>query len=230
MGARMLEDIIQRDYGVKISHNKIHRYMRRDGMASGNRKKQQKRRWVRWERQHSMSLWHTDYKWLSSLEKWIIAYQDDASRHVMGHALVDAETAGNAVQLLDDCIQQWGTPREVLTDQGTQFCAAGGEKKQKGLSRFERHCRELDIRHIVGRVSHPQTNGKIERLYRTLEEKLPLFKYDMGQTVHWYNHVKPHMSLIFHGHYDTPHKAFYRKLPPERIMQYANEWLWNGIA
>ncbi len=82
----------------------------------------------------------------------------------------------------------------------------------------------------MGRVSHPQTNGKIERLYRTLEEKLPLFKYDMGQTVHWYNHVKPHMSLIFHGHYDTPHKAFYRKLPPERIMQYANEWLWNGIA
>ena len=34
--------------------------------------------------------------------------------------------------------------------------------KEKGLTVFEEHLNELGIKHIVGRVNHPQTNGKTE--------------------------------------------------------------------
>lgn len=225
--AEYLEDIIQKENGVKISHNKIHEHLRRLDMASENKKKQQKQKWVRWERNHSMSLWHTDYKWFADLEKWMIAYEDDASRMIMSYNLVDEETTENAIKTLDEAIKQWGKPREILTDQGTQFYASGSDKKEKGISEFEEYLARQDIHHIVGRVSHPQTNGKIERLYRTLEEKLHLFDYDIDEVVEWYNKLKPHGSLIFRGHYDTPESAFQRKLTPKRIFQYAENWFWK---
>jgi len=58
--AEYLEDIIQKEYGMEISHNKIQNYIRRLDMASETKKKQEKRKWVRWERNHSMSLWHLE--------------------------------------------------------------------------------------------------------------------------------------------------------------------------
>ena len=124
--AEYLEDIIQKENGMKISHNKIHNYLRRLDMASENKKKQEKRKWVRWERDHSMSLWHTDYKWFADLNKWMIAYEDDASRMMMSYNMVDEETTENAIKTLDEGIKQWGKPREILTDQGTQFYASTG--------------------------------------------------------------------------------------------------------
>ena len=227
VGANLLEDILQEEYGLKISHYKIHKYLKRIEMASENKKKQQRRKWVRWERDHSMSLWHTDYKWFADLDKWMIAYEDDASRMIMSYNLVDKETTENAIKTLDKAIGQWGKPREILTDQGTQFYASGGDKKEKGLSEFEEYLACQDIRQIVGRVSHPQTTGKIERLYRTLEEKLHLFDYDMDEAVKWYNEIKPHMSLRYREHYRTPRNTFFRKLPPEKLLQYSNEWFWK---
>ncbi len=77
-------------------------------------------------------------------------------------------------------------------------------------------------------MNHPQTNGKIERFYGTGEQKLPLFDYDVDVFVEWYNRVKPHMSLSLTGRrYDTPHEAFWCKLPEEWILQYTNPWFWE---
>ncbi|HXG06773.1 MAG TPA: hypothetical protein VNI77_05540 [Nitrososphaera sp.] len=47
-----------------------------------------------------------------------------------------------------------------------------------------------DIRHILARIAHPQTNGKLERVYGEVERKLHLFK-DIHELVHWYNHIRP---------------------------------------
>ena len=61
-----------------------------------------------------------------------------------------------------DCgIEKWGKPREVLTDHGTQFCSDENEEY-----RFREHLHSLGIKHILSRVKHPQTNGKLERLSR----------------------------------------------------------------
>ena len=44
---------------------------------------------------------------------------------------------------------------------------------------------ENGIKHIVGRVNHPQTNGKIERFYGTLEAKTCFESID--EFIEWYN-------------------------------------------
>ncbi len=61
----------------------------------------------------------------------------------------------------------------ILTDRGTQFYACKERKAE--VSKFEKFLAENGIKHIVGRVNHPQTNGKIERFYGTLEAKIGYF-------------------------------------------------------
>ena len=57
MGARRLEKILDQDYGIHITHNKIHRILLKNNMAKDNEKKKKPRKkWIRDERKHSFSL------------------------------------------------------------------------------------------------------------------------------------------------------------------------------
>ncbi|MCC7573918.1 MAG: integrase core domain-containing protein, partial [Candidatus Methanofastidiosum sp.] len=75
---------------------------------------------------------------------------------------------------------------------------------------FQIALRELGIEHILSGVSHPQTNGKIERFFGTLEQKLKYFK-SIEEFMNFYNKKRPHMSLNLDV-LETPEKAFYRRL------------------
>jgi len=65
----------------------------------------------------------------------------------------------------------------------------------------------------MARVKYPQTNGKIERWFRLLEQNLRLFD-SVDEFLIRYNTLKPHMSLNL-DEYETPELAFWRKLPSE---------------
>lgn len=164
-----------------MSHNKIHAVLWEHGLARREPKKSKRRKWVRYERRHSITLWHTDWKYLKQLERLMITYLDDAKTE-------------NAIAVLEEGIKSYGLPDAVLTDRGSQFYAIADEKKVKGDCEFEKYLRVNGIRHIVVRVNHPQTNGKVERFYETVEQKLRLFR-SVDEPIKWYNEIKPHMSL-----------------------------------
>ena len=46
---------------------------------------------------------------------------------LVGYGVYDNATY--AIKLLDDCIEKYGKPREVLTDHGSQFYSNFGDKK-----------------------------------------------------------------------------------------------------
>lgn len=54
------------------------------------------------------------------------------------------------------------------------------EKKSKGVSEFERHLKNLGIRYILARVTHSQTNGKLERGHGEMQCELLLFRDVVG--------------------------------------------------
>ena len=116
--------------------------------------------------------------------------------------------------MLKRAIAKYGCPREILTDRGTQFYASEGERKEKGISQFEAYLAEKGISHILCRVNHPQTNGKLERFYGVYDEKRRQFK-SIEEYVNWQNEVKPHLSLDFEN-LETPIQAFHRKKPLEQ--------------
>jgi putative transposase len=215
VNALTLEHVLKRDHGLTMPHNRIHVVLKETGRALNQPSKQIRRKWVRYEREHSMSLWHTDWKQLDSGEWWI-AYLDDASRLATGYGVFKEATAENTVLVLKQTIAKYGPPREILTDRGSQFYASEGERKEKGISQFEQELADRGIKHILCRVNHPQTNGKLERFYGVYEQKKHQFK-SIDEYVHWHNEIKPHLSLNF----DTPTQVFYRKLPLEKTENIA---------
>lgn len=60
-GARMLEPVIRKQFKFCISHNRIYMYLKAEGLAQEDLKKQKRRTWVRYERKHSMSAGHIDW-------------------------------------------------------------------------------------------------------------------------------------------------------------------------
>ena len=59
--AVVLETILENRHGIKIPHNRIHKILKSHRLASNDTNKQRRRKWVKYERTHSMSLWHTDW-------------------------------------------------------------------------------------------------------------------------------------------------------------------------
>lgn len=91
---------------------------------------------------------------------------------------------------------------EILSDNGPEFGIARSKIKQHHP--FERMLIELGIKHRYTRPYRPQTNGKVERFWRTLQEDLlhdthfdsiNELKEELLQYLYYYNHERPHQAL-----------------------------------
>ena len=208
-----LEAAIERRHGIHIPHNRIWRVLKEGGKVRDSPRKQRRRTWVRYERRFANSLWHSDFHDLGN-GRWLVAYLDDASRCLVGYAIGPRATTEIALRTFEAAAVRFGYPRQLLTDHGSQYTA----NQVGGLSDFDRHLiglrrRGVRIQHILARVKHPQTNGKMERFFGTVETKAGEFP-TFEAFVTWYNERRPHMSLDF-DHAETPLEAFERKLRPK---------------
>jgi hypothetical protein len=66
--------------------------------------------------------------------------------------------------------------------------------------------------------------SRSDDLHRALEVRFVRWGSSLEGAVEWYNGSRPHMSL---GGL-SPLQAFYVRLPPERILGFADSWLWDG--
>ena len=118
VGAVALEKIMDMQ-GVHIPHNRIHRFLKDEGLAKDEPRKQRRRKWVRYERRYSNSLWHAD--WFEKKQDQVILFQDDASRFITGYGVFSNATSKNTIHVLEQAMQIYGIPKQVMTDHGTQF-------------------------------------------------------------------------------------------------------------
>ncbi len=229
-----------RQEGINIPHRTVHSILREDGSADRHPRKSRRRRWVRYERTYSNSMWHTDWKQIRGGMydgRWFLCYEDDASRFVTGYGVFDNATADNALAVLERAIVDHGRPASIMTDHGSQFYANKKETAKRGESDFEKRLVRLGIRQILAGVGHPQTNGKLERLHGEIQRKLHHFegssygtavKADpdchvggpfhtggardpMERFIDWYNNSRAHMSLDWEDQ-ETSAQAFVRKM------------------
>ena len=113
-GAAELEIIIKLTHRIHISHNVIHSILVKNKMAANQKNKGKKKKWIRYERTHSNSLWHTDWKKLSD-GRWLITYMDDASRFIVGYGIFENATTENSIKVLLECMAKYGKPAAILT-------------------------------------------------------------------------------------------------------------------
>ncbi len=123
-------------------------------------------------------MWHVDWHIMKDPRfrgLQLVTYLDDASRCITGAALFENATAENAVMLLRLAIKRFGAPASILSDNGACFVGQNGRKKKKlGTwmpTLFEEELLARDIILINTRPYHPQTNGKLERFHRTIEDE-----------------------------------------------------------
>ena len=96
--------------------------------------------------------------------KYILVVCDYATRYPEAMPLknIDAETVSEAIA---EVFTRFGIPREILTDQGSNFMA----------ELLNEVFRLLDISHIKTSPYHPQTDGLVERFNGTLKTMLRKF-------------------------------------------------------
>lgn len=91
---------------------------------------------------------------------------------------------------------------EALTDNGPEFGPKTSESKESHP--FERLLIEMGVKHRYIRPYRPQTNGKVERFWRTLNEDLiegtyfesiEEFKQNLYEYLLYYNKLRPHQAL-----------------------------------
>ncbi len=204
-GAVNLEKLL-RAKGIKASHNKIHEVLKAHGLAKREPKKSKRRKWIRYERRHSNSLWHTD--WSEINRRKVIVIEDDASRFIVGYGDFSSATEENTRRVFAQAFALHGLPKQVISDHGSTFVNV---HDAKGKHCFSDWLKSLGVKPIYARVKHPQTNGKVERLFQTIKRGWKAFG-SLQEAVKWYNVVRPHMSLeLACGRLRTPAQAFKEK-------------------
>jgi putative transposase len=184
--------------GTVIGQRTVYRIICKWGLNRPLSRPRKRLRYIRWERENPNDLWQTDWKWVPWLGKWLIAYLDDHSRLIAGAGLFDEATAENALGVLKEAVRRYGTPRQILTDNGTQFIPSRGEE-----SSFTKALKEMGIEHITSGIRKPTTLGKIERWFHTYEEELRRYR-GLEDAVRFYNVIRIHQSLG----YKTPIEVY----------------------
>ena len=186
-GPRKIAGCLKRK-GYVIDNNQAYRIIREAGLNRPITSPRKTWGTKRFQREHCNSLWQADFK-LCNDDIWMISYLDDRSRFITGSVKIWSPTGENAMLLLDRAVKRYGVPKQILTDQGTQFKPARGE-----TSAFDLHCAELGIEHITASVRRPTTCGKIEAFHKAYELESHLFK-EHWSFIRYYNYTRPHEGI-----------------------------------
>lgn len=143
---------------------------------------------------------------------YVISLVDSCSRLAWAEVVASKKALPvmfKTLKLINTLNARYGlTFTEILTDNGAEFAA----RKRPLDHPFETMLSELGIVHRYTRPYRPQTNGKVERFWRTLEDDvvegatfddLAHFSKELLEYLIYYNEFRPHQAL----NHTTP-KAF----------------------
>ena len=176
--------------GFDVSERQIQKLYRRHRLKMNKRTRPSQIKFVKYEWPKPNMLWHTDWTKCPFSNKDMIAFIDDHSRFIVHAQHFDHATTENTILAFDSAIKKWGKPEAILTDNGVQFTPARTEQGP-----FSRWCEERGIRHILGRVHHPQTNGKIERWFGTYKQEFKRGQDTLETFVKYYNEERLHQGI-----------------------------------
>lgn len=177
--------------GYNVAERQIQKIYKKHGLKMNKRKRPSQIKFVKYEWPKPNMLWHTDWTVCPFTGFQLIAFIDDHSRYIVHAEYFTNATTENTVLALARAIQQHGKPDAILTDNGIQFNVHG---------LFEEFCNGNDIKHILGRVHHPQTNGKIERWFGTYKQEFKEGEDTLNSFVKFYNEERLHQGI----NYATP--------------------------
>ena len=167
-GAKKLR-VLLREEQVALPVRTIHRILQRNGLV---REEGHAPAPGRFERSEPNELWQMDSKGKYPLldgECHVLSILDDHSRYLVGLHALPRLSGEKADACLVETFRRYGVPQSMLMDRGALWWSVWNGW---GLTKLSVRLIEQGIGLLYGRVRHPQTQGKVERFYRTLGAEL----------------------------------------------------------
>lgn len=172
--------------GFSVSQRKIQQIYTKNMLKMNTRSRPSQIKFVKYEWPTPNALWHTDWTECPFTGFQLIAFIDDHSRFIVHAEYFSNATTENTLLAFAAAIKRYGKPDHILTDNGVQFHINGP---------FEEFCNAQGIKHILGRVHHPQTNGKIERWFGTYKLEYQPQRWTLNEYIRLYNEERLHQGI-----------------------------------
>ena len=108
----------------------------------------------------------SDHVWFGNIRCDLIGGIDDATGKVVGAEFFFGETSRNCMKIIREIIDAHGLPESFYMDQAGAFGKIDSEQESQIARAFD----QVGIRLIL--ANSPQAKGKIERLWRTFQDRL----------------------------------------------------------
>ena len=204
---RLVFELGKRRGGSLPSESAVYRALLRAGMIEPADRDHRLRKWKRWERGAPMELWQMDivggFPLADGTSAKALTGIDDHSRMCVCARLMARERTRAVCDGLRDALAHYGTPEQILTDNGKVFTGRFFHPPVEVL--FDAICREHGIEHLLTQPRSPTTTGKIERFHRSLRAEflssaapfasLKTAQRALDEWVADYNTNRPHQSL-----------------------------------
>jgi transposase InsO family protein len=169
------------------------------------------------ERAEPLQLWQTDlFTFILKRQNrrvYLVAFMDDHSRFLVGYGLHASQSSALVLEVLRAALTSYGAPKEILTDNGTQYVT------WRGKSVFTKELEKRGIQQVVAAPRRPQTLGKIERFWGSLWRECieSAVFVDLGD-------AQRRIGLfIDHYNFQRPHQGIDGLVPADRFFGAATE-------
>lgn len=179
------KDILLADFGIALSYSALSSILKNADFESPKKKKIRHRTHRRTRKPHPGQLIQIDatpYEWFGGNTKYALhGAIDDATGNVVGLFLTQNECLYGYLETMRQCCVDFGVPQTIYSDNHTIFRSPKTGKltmdeliagKTVHLTQFGRSMHELGIDLIFAKT--PQAKGRIERLWVTLQSRLPV--------------------------------------------------------
>jgi transposase InsO family protein len=203
-GAQTIAFHLERRIGETPSVSTIWRVLTRRGFITPQPHKRPKSSYVRFEADQPNERWQLDithWTLADGTPAEVLNQIDDHSRLAVGSDARVTFKAADVVACFRRAAATWGTPAQMLSDNGAIFT---GIPRGGGRVGLELELIGQGVRFRHSRPYHPQTCGKVERFHQT--QKRWLAKQPPARTLRglqdqldrfrsYYNAVRPHRAL-----------------------------------
>lgn len=198
-----------------ISVRTVHRILERHGLIQESERHPAATQ--RFERSSPNELWQMDFKGPQGFNQGSpvgpLSILDDHSRYLIALKHLGSTRMAGVREALQQTFEEVGLPEALLMDHGTPWWNAASPW---GLTELTVWMMQQGVRLVFSGISHPQTQGKVERMHGALQRAVRKRKAD-PEDPHWldtfrheYNYIRPHQALAM----ATPSSRWHPSLRP----------------
>lgn len=209
-----LSELASERYDRTVSRSSVWRILNTAGLLQHQTRAPVLRH--RFETQHCGDLVQMDTTWgywLGDKRLYLTVLLDDHSRYLLTARWALQETLWHNMLLIRQTIEQYGTFKLLYTDNASWFKVIRHNRsiyqthhQSEYESEITRACRDLRIAHVTHQPYQPQGKGKVERIFRFIQERfvseldspeIPLYVINkkFQQWMQWYNTKHVHRTI-----------------------------------